>query len=296
MTSELSPLTVALTEAEQADLPVAGDELMAALVQSPLVEAAQDPDSADLKIVAQSNAVFRFYQAGQTVAISAFRIPVKRAQALPKKLQRIVEHIAAYTNLEALRPQTDALRNAIKVEFLELLEPAKRNSTAEVARLPITDTGDTKIQGGKMLAIALTNQTQSAFNCYVTVSDPRQLSSTLVFPYQPSLPAKLRPGEAVLIGGGPQYFLEMELPEEATLSTDIFRVWVSGTTIQPGILVLPTLGQPLTVTTDPYGSGSRLDRDLRQALSGQIGTTPIPEFTLDPWWCQKQVVQIVAAS
>ncbi len=288
------PLRVAFTCADpsQVQMPVA--ELLAALPASPLLTYT-DAEGADLRVELLPDAIYHFYRRGEEVALAAFRIPVKKLQALPRKLVRLLEHVATFGNLLNLRPASDALSSVLEVEFLLLEAPATNSAPAEVSPLPRDPQGQVQIQAGRNLAIAVRNRAPTPIHVYVTVFDERQYSVGLVYPYQPDLPARLRPNETLLIGSGPRYLLQMQLPEEMETAVDRFKIWVSGGSMQPGIMVMPPLGQRLEPPSeDPYGAGSRLDRDVRLAILGKSGSTPMPAFVEDPWWCVEQVVKIVA--
>jgi hypothetical protein len=141
--------------------------------------------------------------------------------------------------------------------------------------------------------VALTNLAPTPIYVYLIALNNQQHSCSLLYPYQKDLPARLRPNETLLIGSGPKFLLQMQLPEGDSSSTDIFKLFVSGKTIEPSVLQLPSLGQKIDPITDPYGAGSRLDRDLRKIMLGLVGSTPLPDFVEDPWWCQQQSIRIV---
>lgn len=288
------PLRVAFTCADpsQVQMPVA--DLLAALPASPLLTYT-DPEAADLRVELLPDATYHFYRRGEEVALAAFRIPVKKLLALPRKLVRLLEHVAAFGNLLNLQPASDALSSILEVEFLQLETPASSSAPAEVSPLPRDPQGKVQIQAGRNLAIALRNRAPTPVHVYVTVFDERRYSVDLVYPYQPDLPARLRPNESLLIGSGPRYLLQMQLPEGTDVAVDRFKIWVSSTSMQPGIMVMPPLGQRLEPPSeDPYGAGSRLDREVRLAILGKAGSTPMPAFAEDPWWCTEQAVKIVA--
>ncbi|MGF1575572.1 MAG: hypothetical protein ACFCU9_06445 [Cyanophyceae cyanobacterium] len=287
-------LSLALTVSPQAELPLPAEVLMLALAESPFLRLAAEGEVADITIQAEANQVYRLQRPGDSVAMAAFRIPVKRARALPLKLQRILEQVAVFGAIAALTPPSDVLSSVLRTEFLQLVEPATRQSEPGVAPLVRSEAEAVQIKSGQWLAITLTNLTDAPLFAYVVVMDPRQQAVTLVYPYTPDMPARIRPGETIVVGSGPRYLIEMGLPEGQTQATDIFKLWVSGQSIQPAVLELPSLGQPYEPSTDPYGSGSRLDRDLRRLITGKSGMTPLPSFETDPWWCQSQSVEILA--
>jgi hypothetical protein len=287
-----SRLTIAITATAEADLPLAIAEILEDLQESPLFIPVTSHEAADLHVEIQANAIYRFYYRGETTALAAFRIPVKKARALPRKLRYLLEHVAAFRNLLNLQAPTEALREAVKIEFLQLKTPASRKTMAEVAPPLTNDNGEILLKSGDNLAIALTNLTPSPIYCYVMAMDPRQQAVSLVYPYQADASARLRPNESVLVGSGPRYFVEMQLPQGISSSADVFKVFVSSSTIQPAVMIMPPLGQRLDPPTDPYGSGSGLDRELRRLLLGLTGNTPLPDFATDPWWCQTQGVRV----
>ncbi|MGQ9838129.1 MAG: hypothetical protein ACUVRV_09215 [Cyanobacteriota bacterium] len=288
------PLSVAFTCGDPSQVQMPISDLLAAFPPSPLLRLT-DPEAADLRVELLPNGIYHFYRRGEDSALVAFRIPVKRLQALPRKLLRLLEHIAAFSNLLQLRPPSDALSSVLEVEFLQLETPASRLAAAEVSPLKRDDQGQVQIQAGRNLAIALKNKAPTPVYVYAIVLDEQQYSVDLVYPYQPDLPARLQPNQALLIGSGPRYLLQMQLPEGMDMAVDRFKIWVSGSSIQPGVMVMPPLGQRLEPPSeDPYGAGSRLDRDIRLAILGKSGHTPLPAFVEDPWWCLEQAVQIVA--
>ncbi len=287
-------LSLRLDLSEQAQLPLPPEALMMTIAESPFLRLAEAEETADLTIRAEANQVFRLQRPGDPVAMAAFRIPVKRARALPLKLQRILEQIVAFGAIEAFAAPSAVLSGALKVEFLQLVEPAARQSEPVVSPLPVDAAEIVQIKAGDFLAIALTNLTDVPLFVYAVVMDPRQQAVTLIYPYSPDMPARIRPSETLLVGSGPRYLIEMGLPEGVSAATDTFKLWVSTQSIQPAVLELPPLGQPYEPSTDPYGSGSRLDRDLRRVILGKSGSTPMPSFDADPWWCQAQRVEIQA--
>lgn len=289
----VQPLKVAFSRAEDADCPVTNSELIRALQESSVIAAAETSETADLRVEIQANSVYRFYRQGGSTAIAAFRIPFKKPRAIPIKLLRLLEHVAAFSNLQNLQAPNEALQNAVKVDYLRLLEPATRRRAAEVAPLKLNQAGEYTLESGQRLAIALNNQALSLLHVYLIAMDTRQQSVSLIYPYQTDLPAKLRSNETLLIGSGPDYLLEMRLPDGETTSSDLFKLWISTNPIQPGVMIMPPLGQRQEVPTDPYGTGSRLDRDLRRAIIGKSGSTPLPNFTDSLWWCQQQVIRVV---
>lgn len=288
------PLSVAFTCKDPSQVPMPISELIATFPPSPLLQLT-DPEAADVRVELLPNGIYHFYRRGEDSALVAFRIPVKRPQALPRKLLRLLEHVAAFSNLLQLRPPSDALSSVLKVEFLQLETPASRSKAAEVSPLVRNEQGQLQIQAGRNLAIAVKNNAPTPVYVYAIVLDERQYSVDLVYPYQPDLPARLRPNETLLIGSGPRYLLQMQLLEGTDMAVDRFKIWVSGSSMQPGVMVMPPLGQRLEPPSeDPYGTGSRLDRDIRLAILGKSGSTPLPPFAEDPWWCLEQAVQIVA--
>lgn len=286
------PLTVTFSRGEDAECPVSDQELILALKESAIVTPAEDPDSAALRVQIEANSVYKFYRKEQPSAIAAFRIPFKKPRAIPMKLLRLLEHVAAFGNLLDLQPPNEALANAVKVDFLRLLEPATRRKAAEVAPLTLNEAQEYVLKSGQQLAIALNNQALTVMHVYLIAMDTRQQSVNLIYPYQPDFPARLRPSETLLIGSGPDYLLDMQLSEGETSSADLFKLWITSNPIQPGVMIMPPLGQRQEVPTDPYGTGSRLDRDLRRAIMGKTGSTPFPNFTDSLWWCQQQVVRV----
>ncbi|NJK62116.1 MAG: DUF4384 domain-containing protein [Synechococcaceae cyanobacterium SM2_3_1] len=289
-----SRLTIAITATAEADLPLPVAEILEDLQDSLLLVPVASHEEADLHVQIQANAIYRFYARGETSALAAFRIPVKKIRALPRKLRYLLEHVAAFRNLLHLQAPTEALKQAVKIEFLQLKTPASRKATAEVAPPLTNDNGEILLKSGDHLAIALTNFTPSPLYCYIVALDPRQQAVSLVYPYQADASARLRPNESVLVGSGPRYFVEMQLPQGISSSADVFKVFVGSSTIQPAVMIMPPLGQRQDPPTDPYGSGSCLDRELRRLLLGLVGNTPLPDFAADPWWSQTQVVRVTA--
>ncbi len=288
------PLTVAFSQADGADESVSIDEVIEVIQTSPLLTPAINPDQADLRVEAYPNAIYRFYAQRQSVAMAVFRIPVKRARALPRRLVRLLEHIAAYQNLLTLKAPNQALGDAIDVEFLQLVESATRRTAAEVARLSTNAAGEIEIKSGQYLAVAVKNRAPTPLYTYLITMNDRQLNVNLVYPYQKDMPARIRPDETLLIGSGPTYLIELQLPEGESSNVDLFKLWISYSPIQPLVMVMPPLGQRLETPTDPYGSGSRLDRDLRRVILGLTGNTPLQPFQENPWWSQVQAVRVIS--
>ncbi|MEO1132077.1 MAG: hypothetical protein AAFX40_05145, partial [Cyanobacteria bacterium J06639_1] len=59
---------------------------------------------------------------------------------------------------------------------------------------------------------------------------------------------------------------------------------------------LPRLGTSREKLTDLYGSGTRLDRELRRLMTGNEGTAAMPSFDREPWWTIQKTVRITPAS
>jgi hypothetical protein len=277
------------TPQPQQEIPL--PDLERAVAQSPLLSLAEDPQSADLRVEAFPEGIFRFYGRGEANALAAVKIPVKRPQALPRKLQSLLEHMAAYTNLQRLQPPKPFLGESIKVEFFRLVTPASPTTPPEVAPVTTNPAGELVFATGDNLVISVSHTAPDPLHVYVISLDTRRLSSTLVYPYSPDQSAKILPGETLIIGGGPVYTVELQLPPEDTTALDLFKVWVSASAIDPKVMILPSLGLRQEPSSDPYGAGSRLDRDLRQAILGQTGLTPFPDFYRDPWWCCQQGIR-----
>lgn len=291
-----APLSVAFVgEAiERGDVYKA--DLEEALAGSPLITLIEDVDSADIRIDAQPNSVFRLYPQGQSVALAAFRIPVKKIRSLQRKIRSILEQVAAFRNLSNLSAPDSFIESAVKIDFVQLLEPAKRGSLKEpeAAVLPINEAGEYVIEAGKNLAITFKHNSPNPLFFYVVSLDRRLQSSSLVYPYKAEFSARVKGNEpTLLVGAGPEYLLEMQVPEGYSDGLDVFKIFVSQSAIEPDIFRMPNLGTRQDIPSDYYGSGARLDRDLRKVMLGETGTAPIPPFGTDPWWTTEWLVRVV---
>ncbi|MEN9251838.1 MAG: hypothetical protein Q6L49_05430 [Thermostichales cyanobacterium HHBFW_bins_127] len=287
----MGKLSVAVSTTATDEFPLTDLERL--IAESPLLTLSRDPEGADLRVEGYGEGIFRFYRRGTPLA--AVKVPVKRPQALPRKLQGLLEHLAAYSNLEQLQPPNPFLGESVTVEFLRLLTPASRTAPAQVAPVSANAAGELEFRAGESLAIAVSHRALNPLYVYGVSLDTRRLGVTLVYPYTPDQPAKVLPGETLLIGSGPTYTVELQLPPQESSGLDLFKIFVSNSPIDPKVLIIPSLGLRQEPSSDPYGAGSRLDRDLRQAILGQTGLTPFPDFYRDPWWCTQQWVRTVAS-
>ncbi|GAB4214851.1 MAG: hypothetical protein OHK0012_13740 [Synechococcales cyanobacterium] len=274
------------------DLPL--PDWQRAVGESPLLMVSDDPATADLRVEAFPDGIFRFYRPDEASALAAVKIPVKRAQALPRRLLGLLEHIAAYTNLLQIQPPSPFLGDSVRVEFFQLVTPATRTTLPQVAPLSPNSAGELALTSGQSLVIQVSHTALSPLYVYVVALDTRRLGSTLVYPYSPDQLTKVVPNEILIIGGGPVYTVDLELPAAELSSLDLFKIFISSSPIDAKVMALPPLGQRQEPSSDPYGAGSRLDRELRLAILGQSGLTPIPDFYRDPWWCCQQPIRITA--
>ncbi|WP_156820157.1 hypothetical protein [Synechococcus sp. PCC 7336] len=291
-------LSVALTGEAIENGEVSKDDLAAAIAAVPLLRVIEDVDAADIRVVAQAQSVFRLYERGQTVALAAFRIPVKRLRSLHQRMQRILEQVAAYRNLAALQAPESYLADTVKIQFLQLLEPATRGSLKEPAATPLerNEAGEYQLEAGQNLTITFTHFAPDPLYFYVVSLDRRLKSTALIYPYKSAFSARIKPSDPLLlVGAGPEYLLEMQVPEGYSSGLDIFKILVSQSAIEPDILNMPSLGTRKDVTSDYYGSGARLDRELRLAILGQAGTSPLPQFFDDPWWATEERIRVLRA-
>jgi hypothetical protein len=264
--------------------------------ESPLLALAASPDDADIVVEAQPNSIFRFYLSDRPVALAAFRIPVKKTRSLPRKVLSILEQIAAYRNLSQLLAPPSYITDVVTLTFVRLLEPATRGSTKEPEATPLARNaaGEYQLKHGDNLAITFTHRAPVPLYLYVVSMDSRLQSVGLVYPYRLEFSARIKPKDPVLlVGAGPEYLIQMQIPAGYPDGLDVFKVFVSTSAIEPDILSLPNLGTRTTYSTDLYGSGSRLDRDLRRVVLGQEGTAALPKFDDDPWWTMAEAIRIV---
>ena len=179
---------------------------------------------------------------------------------------------------------------------MQLLEPATRGSLKEPAAAPLrtNEAGEYILGGGKNLAITFEHKSPNPLYFYVVSLDRRLQSAGLIYPYKEEFTARVKGEDPVLlVGAGPDYLLEMQVPEGYSDGLDVFKIFVSQSAIEPDIFRLPNLGTRKDVPSDYYGAGSRLDRDLRKVMLGETGTAPIPQFGTDPWWCTERLVRVV---
>ena len=291
-----APLSVALVGEAVDSGEVAQSDLEGAIAGSPLVVLAETEEAADIRVVAQPNSIFRLYSKGSSVALAAFRIPVKKVRSLQRKLRSILEQIAAFRNLSDIEAPESYIEGAVKVEFVQLLEPATRGSLKEPAAAPLrtNEAGEYVLGSGKNLAITFEHSSPNPLYFYVVSLDRRLQSSGMIYPYKQEFSARVKGDDPVLlVGAGPDYLLEMQVPEGYSDGLDVFKIFVSQSAIEPDIFRLPSLGTRKDVPSDYYGSGARLDRDLRSVMLGETGTAPIPQFGTDPWWCTERLVRVV---
>ena len=295
-TLQPAPLSVAAIGPAIDNGDVSRDGLLEAIAAIPLLVVTDDADSADIRVVAQENSIFRLYERGSNVALAAFRIPVKRVRSLHQKMQRILEQVAAYRNLSALEAPESYIPGVVDIEFVQLLEPATRGSVREPEAAPLkrNEAGEYQLTAGSNLAITFTHRAPNPLFLYIASMDRRLQSVGLIYPYKSEFSARVKPAEPVLlVGAGPEYLFELRVPDGYTNGVDVFKVFVSQSAIEPDVLELPSLGARKDVTTDYYGSGARLDRDLRAAILGATGTAPVPQFTDDPWWTMSESIRVV---
>ena len=291
-----APLSVAFVGEAIETGDVAKTDLEAAIADSPLVTLAETEESADMRVVAQPNSIFRLYPKESSVALAAFRIPVKKVRSLQRKLRSILEQIVAFRNLSEIEAPESYIEGTVKIDFVQLLEPATRGSLKEPAAAPLrtNDAGEYVLGAGKNLAIAFEHSSPNPLYFYVVSLDRRLQSASLVYPYKVEFSARAKGDDPVLlVGAGPDYLLEMQVPEGYSDGLDVFKIFISQSAIEPDIFRLPNLGTRKDVPTDYYGSGARLDRDLRKVMLGETGTAPIPQFGTDPWWCTERLVRVV---
>ncbi len=253
--------------------------------------------AADLRVDLAPESIFRFYRGDQTTPLAAFRIPAKRAVNLPRKVVRLLEHLAAFDAVLRIEAPPSYLKDSIEISFVELIEPATRGSTKPPEAQPLAEheSGLPRLTSGKNLAITFSHRLPNPLYLYVVACDSRLRCINLVYPYKQEFSARVRPNEPLLVGAGPEYVVELQTPPEYPFAIDLFKVFISTESIEPLILTMPALGERLEVPSDPYGSGARLDRDLRAAIIGDTGTTPMPSFEDEPWWCFLQPIRVEAA-
>lgn len=272
-------------------------EFEAAISSSSLIKLADSAASAQLRVEARDNAIFRFYLADNPTALAAFRIPTKRARSLPRKVQGIAEHLAIYHNVLALQATASSyIDDSIDLQFVRLLEPASLGTTPEAEPLEIDEAGDYVMQAGENLAIAFSHRAPDPLYLYVLALDGRSQSASMIYPYRSEFSARVKPDESVTVGAGPVYLIELQAPEGYPSGIDIFKVFVSSAAIEHPDIKLPRLGSSREEISDLYGSGARLDRELRQAMTGQVGTAAMPSFDREPWWTVAKTVRIQPAS
>ena len=290
------PLSVALLGEAIETGEVVRSDLEAAIADSPLVTLVGDANVADIRVDAQPNSIFRLYPKDQSVALAAFRIPVKKVRSLQRKIRSILEQVAAFKNLSNLTAPESYIEGTVTIDFVQLLEPATRGSLKEpeAAVLPTNEAGEHTIAAGSNLAITFQHRSPNPLYFYVVSLDRRLQSAALVYPYKAEFSARVKGQEPVLlVGAGPEYLLEMQVPEGYSDGLDVFKIFVSQSAIEPDIFRLPNLGTRTEAPSDSYGSGARLDRDLRNVMLGETGTAPMPQFGADPWWCTQRLVRVV---
>ncbi|MEM9154665.1 MAG: hypothetical protein AAGB13_06445 [Cyanobacteria bacterium P01_F01_bin.33] len=267
-------------------------EFEQAISSSSLVELAANPTSADLRIEARANSVFRFYLANQANALAAFRIPTKRARSLPRKVQGIAEHLSVYHKLLELQAPLSYIADAIDLQFVRLLEPASLGKTPAAEPLATDESGNYMMKAGQNLAVVFSHNAPDPLYFYVLAMDGRTQSAAIVYPYKPEFSARVKPGESVMVGAGPVYLIELQVPDGYPSGIDIFKIFVSSAAIEHPEIKLPRLGTLRDELSDLYGTGVCLDRELRKVLTGRQGTAAMPSFEREPWWTMQKTVLI----
>lgn len=193
-----------------------------------------------------------------------------------RKARETLEHLAGYLNIREIANRYTRLGDALEVKLLRLVEAGTRARPGRGEAINVVE-GAAVIAHGRNLAIEVTNRAEVPLYIYVLDLDQEIRLAPL---YPPSGYGKpIKPGETLPIGFGPDAVITLSVPKGQNTTEDHLVILGSVGAIDPEALILPALGEKYTPIGDLFGTGSRLDRDLRTALTGQV---PEAATALDP--------------
>jgi hypothetical protein len=193
-----------------------------------------------------------------------------------RKARDTLEHLAGYLNVLNLATPNNRLGLEIDVELKRLSQAATKDKPAQTEPLSVENEA-VLLANGRNLAIDVTNRSQVPLYIYVLDLDEEIRLAPLHPASGYGKPAK--PGEVISIGYGPDVVITFTTLKGQKESIDDLLIFGSVNPIDPAPLTLPALGEKRLVVNDLFGTGSRLDRDLRTALTGQV---PDAATALDP--------------
>lgn len=203
-----------------------------------------------------------------------------------RQARLILEHMAGYQNIRALDSTSQLVMD---VEIKRLTQPATKDRPGQAVPLP-PESGMLLFASGRSLVIELTNRSTLPLYFYVLDLD-QDLCMAALYPYSGfGKPAK--PGETVLIGYGPDLVITLSAPRGKPEGTDHLVILGSTATADVLSLGLPPLTGKYAPINDLFGTGSRLDRDLRYALSGKAPDAATPPDSKDDWTVQHRTLLV----
>ncbi len=264
--------------------------LAEAITLSPLLDLSPEPSSEAIRVVAKPDNVFQIYEPDQEQPLASYKIKGNIA----KEVMLLLEHLAAFRNLSRLPAPANDLSGKLKVRFGQLLRPADRRQPPQYEPLvPDEAHGEVALKAGQNLVIVVTNPTERPVYVYVVALNALQRSASRLYPYGDAS-VRLKPTESVAVGSGPDYLITLDLPPGCRSGLDPMKVFLSHASIDLEVLSIPEFGKPYRVPDDQFGTGSRLDLELRCWLSGQ----PLPPGTSLPesdlWTLVEQSVRVRA--
>ncbi|MBD2103319.1 hypothetical protein [Leptolyngbya sp. FACHB-261] len=281
------PLPVCLT-AETPEM-LGGLTPLAELVEgSPSLSLLSTCTSEAVRVQVNAGNVFQLFEPDTTEPIASYKIKGNIA----KQVTALLEHLAAFRNFAALQAPDNGLRGVIKVRFGKLIRAADRRRPPQYEGLvPDEAHGEVALKSGENLTIAITNPTDRPLYVYLVALNGMQRSASRLYPYSETS-TRLKPAESMVIGGGPDYLITMGLPPGCRSGLDLMKVFLSHSAIDLDVLSMPEFGSGYRLPSDQFGTGSRLDLDLRCCLSAQ----PLPPGTqlseTDLWTLVEQPVRI----
>jgi hypothetical protein len=207
-----------------------------------------------------------------SVRFSGFRPDRKACDTL--------EHLAGYLNVMNLATPNNKLGLALNVELKRLSQTATKDKPGQSEPLSVEKEA-VLLANGRNLALDVTNRSPVPLYIYVLDLDEEIRLAPLHPASGYGKPAK--PDEVVNIGYGPDIVITFTTLKGQKESIDDLLIFGSVNPIDPAPLTLPALGEKRLVIDDLFGTGSRLDRDLRTALTGQVPDAATAVDPKDSW-------------
>ncbi|AGY59922.1 hypothetical protein [Gloeobacter kilaueensis] len=193
---------------------------------------------------------------------------------------RALEHLAGYLNVRSLANPYTKLKDTIAVELKRLSRPATKDQPGEAE--PLTGEGEAVlIASGRSLVIEVTNKASLPLYFYVLDLD-QDIRLAPLYPLS-GFGKSTRPGETLAIGYGPEVTITLSAPKNQSEGYDHLVIVGSVSTADLSTISLPALGEKVPPQGDLFGTGSRFDRALRTALTGQVPDAATAVDPKDDW-------------